>query len=277
MYCSSNQICPLGCSLLWPSPWRPGRWCPTWFLWGGIPGALFRPGMVGQMSGKVAQTLMVVMVIVTAYPGVSCSDCNFRLKNLFWPNGLTWGRHLHSLGLWVLTKQEGLLCRGWGSHRLFLYGLKQGGFPDVFFLQLYEGHKASLQVSDCATHCTRRSPWPFSTRLQGLSQCHILLFPYLLDVSVTPRLILWYEVLSPETAQARWGVPPAHFVILGCWHLKHAACLLPAPALGHHWAVLDQWNRAPATRLGSHLSQLGRLGPSLWDFPLGLVMLSTRF
>ena len=31
-------------------------------------------------------------------------------KSFFWLDGLIQGRHLHSLGLWVLAKQGGLLC-----------------------------------------------------------------------------------------------------------------------------------------------------------------------
>ena len=68
------------------------------------------------------------------------------------------GRCLFSRGSRSSPSREGLLCEGWESHGLFLCRLKQGGFPDVFSFQLYEGCKASLQVLDCTTHCTRRGP-----------------------------------------------------------------------------------------------------------------------
>ena len=166
------------------------------------------------------------------------------------------GRCLHSLGLWVLTKQEGLLCRIQGSHRLFLCRLKQGDFPDVFFLQLYEGHKTPPQVLDSATHCTGRSPWPFSATLQGLSQHHSLLLPYRSNVSGTLKLALWYEVLLPETSQARLGIPSVHFVILGCQQPK--TCSLFFCQLLYLAIAELSWTK----------------GPEFWQPAWGLIFLS---
>ena len=85
----------------------------------------------------------------------------------------------------------------------------------------------------------------------------------------TLKLALWYKVLPPGTAQARWGIPPACFVVLGCWQPK--TCSLLFCQLLYLGTAELSWTKglelqSPAWRLTS-LSQVGPdpvYGPCHW-------------
>ena len=110
--------------------------------------------------------------------------------------------------LWVLTKQEGLLCRGWGSH----------GSSSTDLSKEASQMSSSFSCMRGTRHLHRS--WTTPHIVPGGASNH---------AAQCCKALASTTVSSLETTQARWGIPPACFVVWAASSLKPAVCFFASP------------------------------------------------